>query len=140
MVQIRYGKHVFRIDSIRSIEVLANQWSSEPVDILSTNMSVIPISSCLCYCKLVDECTTRLDWTLCDHGRSIGICCIPLVESMEMNSRSLINQVICYRDLDNVPGVDSDSWARPLSINANERSSKTVRRGRYPANAPSIRS
>lgn len=137
MVQIGESKNVLGVNSVRSIDILGNKRSSEAINVLSTDVRMIPVSSRLSDFELVDKGPSRLNWTLSYHCRPISIGCIPLMKTMEMNGGSLVNKIVCNSNLDGIPHIDRDCGTRPLSIDADEWSLISIWRSRHPTNAPS---
>ena len=140
VVKIADRQNILRINAIRSVHIVDKERASESVDILSTNVSMIPVSTRLVNDELIDKYSTRLDWALGHHRRAVRIGCVDLMNTVEMNGSCLISKVVRYSDDNGIAHVDLDGWARPLSIDTDEGSRKPIRRSLYPSNAPSVTS
>lgn len=140
MVQVRECQGIFLINTVWRVHIIDQERSSESVNVLSTNMSVIPVSTRLRNFEFVNECRTRFNRTLSHHSWSIGIRGISLLDSMEMYGSCFIAKVVRDGKDDGITHIDRNCWARPLSIDSHERSSISIRGRRYPPNAPSVTS
>ncbi len=67
MVQVADCHQVFGSNLVWRIGILDDEWASETINILTTNMSMIPISTILIDDEFIDECSTRLDRALGNH-------------------------------------------------------------------------
>lgn len=85
MVQIADCHHVFCINLVWSIDIVDDERATESINVLATNMSMIPVSTGLIDSKFVDKSSTGLDRTLSNHRRSISIGRVLLMDTMEMD-------------------------------------------------------
>jgi hypothetical protein len=137
MVEVAQGQSIFVVNAIRRIHICDDERASESINVLSTNVSMIPVSTRLVYYEFVDKHSTRLNRTLGYHRWSVCIGRVDLVKTMEMQGSALVRKIVSQSDNDCVAQIDRDRRAWPLPINANERSRISVGGGLYPANAPS---
>lgn len=106
MIQISQGHDVFCINTIRGVHVIDNERSSESINVLSTNVCMVPVCSRLCDFELIDKASSRLNWTLSHHGWSVRERGISLEDTVEMDGRTLVGKVIGHSKLDGVTHVD----------------------------------
>jgi len=138
VVKIADRQNILRINAIRSVHIVDKERASESVDILSTNVSMIPVSTRLVDSEFVDEGSTRLDRALSNHRRPISIGRVLLMETMEMDCSRLISKVICDGDNDGIAHVDTDRWVGPLSIDTDEGSLVSIWSSIYPSDTPNV--
>jgi hypothetical protein len=120
VVEIAKSQSIFFIHTVRGIDVIDEQRASKSINILTTNVSMVPVSSRLRNCELVDKNSTRRDRALGHHGRPICVGCVDLMKTVEMNGSALIHKVIRQRDYDGVTNIDSNGRIWPLPIDADE--------------------
>lgn len=106
VIQISESHDIFRIDTIWSVYIIDDERTSESIDVLSTNVCMVPVCSGLRDFELIDEACSGLDWTLSNHCWSIGECSILLEDTVEMDGRTLVDEVIRHSKLDGVAHVD----------------------------------
>ena len=85
MVQIADCHHVFCVNLVWSIDIVDDERTTESINVLATNVSMIPVSTRLVDNEFVDEGSTGLDRALSNHRRSISIGRVLLMETMEMD-------------------------------------------------------
>ena len=137
MIEVAQGQSIFFVNAIRRIHICDDERASESVDVLSTNVSMIPVSTRLGYYEFVDKYSTRLNRTLGYHCWSVCIGRVDLVKAMEMQGSALIHKIVSQSDNDCISQINRDRRAWPFSIDANEWSRISVGGGLYPTNAPS---
>ena len=138
MVKVADCHHVFRGNLVWRVDILDDEWASESINILSTNMSMIPVGTVLVDDEFIDKCSTRLDWALSNHRRSIGIGCVSLADTVEMDCSRLVSKIVCNSDDNRIPYIGTDSGVWPLSVDADKRSLESVRSCIYPSNTPHV--
>jgi hypothetical protein len=138
VVEITNRHQVFCTNTVWRIDVLDDKWTTESINVLSTNVSMIPISAWLVNDEFIDKCSTRLNWALGHHGRSIGIGCIGLMNTVEMDCRRLVSKAVRYSDDDGITHVGIDRRVGPLSINTDKGSSISIGSSSYPSNTPNV--
>ena len=90
MVKIGECQGIFRVNTIRCRYVVDKEWTSEAIDVLATNMCVIPVGSWLIHDELIDEGAAGLNWALSHHCWSVRKSCVDLVKPVEMNGCGLV--------------------------------------------------
>jgi len=138
VVQIADCHHVFCINLVWSIDIVDDERATESINVLATNVSMIPVSTRLVDSEFVDEGSTRLDRALSNHRRPISIGRVLLMETMEMDCSRLISKVICDGDNDGIAHVDTDRWVGPLSIDTDEGSLVSIWSSIYPSDTPNV--
>jgi len=94
VIQITDRHHIFCVNPVWRIDVFDNEWAPESINVLSANVSVVPVSTRLVDDELIDECSTRLDGALSDHRGSVRISRVDLAKTMEMDRSRLISKVV----------------------------------------------
>lgn len=122
MIEVADSQSGFLIDAIWCIVVLENKRPSKPVNVLSADVSMVPVSAGLRHLEFIDEGRSGLDWTLGNHRRTVRIGRIPLKDSVEMNGSALIHKVVSHGNLDHVAEVCCEGRAWPLTVDTDERS------------------
>ena len=92
----------------------------------------------LTYRKVISHGPSRRQRTLGPHDSTIHKIGTDLINAMPMEAKSLVSQTIGYMDDDAVTLGGLESWAGPMSINANDRSLVSVWRSLNPANVPCV--
>jgi hypothetical protein len=138
MVEVAQGQGIFLVNAIRRIYICDDERASESINILSTNVSMIPVSTRLVYYEFIDKYSARLNRTLGYHRWSVCIGRVDLMKTMEMQGSALVHKIISQSDNDCIAQIGRDRRAWPLPIDANEWSRISIGGSLYPANAPSV--
>ena len=121
MVEVAQSQSILLIKAtVRCIYIVNKERAPESIDILSTNVSVIPVSTRLVDYEFVDKYSSRLNWTLGHHRWSVGIGRIDLVDTMEMEGSALIHKIVRQSDNNCITHIGSDRRAWPLPIDADK--------------------
>lgn len=92
------------------------------------------------YREVVCERSSWLNGTLAHAGNTIHFCRPILVNTVEMQTRGLVAELVEYIDHNAVSDSCSDVWYRPLAIDSDERSvEKAIRVGGNPSDVKVIR-
>lgn len=121
MVEITDRHHVFGINLVWRIDIFDDEWASESINILSTNVSMVPVGTGCIDDELIDKGSSRLDGALSDHRGAICKSRVDLAKTMEVDRSGLISKIVCNRNDDGIPSVDTDGRVRPLPINTDKR-------------------
>lgn len=100
MVEVAEGQSIFCVDPIWSIHICDDERASESINILSSNVSMIPVSTRLVYYEFVHEYSTRLNRTLGYHRWPVRIGRIDLVKAMEMQGSTFVHKIVSQSDND----------------------------------------
>lgn len=141
MIVVTESEDVFSVNrTVRRVHVGDDEWSTEAIDVLSSNMCMVPVGSSLIDFELVHKRASWLDRALSDHCWTVGIVCPTLTDAVEMDSRTLIAEVVRHSELDSITKIDIKRWAGPRPIDSNVRSSESIWGRRHPINTPGIAS
>ena len=136
MVEVAQGQSIFVVNAIRRIHICDDERASESINVLSTNVSMIPVGTRLVYYEFVYKYSTRLNRTLGYHRWSVCIGRVDLVNTMEMQGSALVHKIVSQSDNDCISQINRDRRAWPLPIDANEWSRISVGGGLYPTDTP----
>lgn len=156
MVPIREGQHQFLIVLVfvRRVRVRNDQGPSKSVWILSRIMGVVPVGPRLidlmtvrrglqemveaAYLEFVNERSSDGDRALGNANRSIHMGSAIMIQTVEMQTRRLVAQVVLDVDDKLIPNSRSDLGYRPLPVDADSWAREAIRLSGHPSNVEVI--